>query len=74
MNSRIEIVSECEVRICQHPAYFCTCRIKTHSNGYMDISGIVGGTWDREALSALRDCINCLEATGSFAALSDESA
>lgn len=77
MNDRLELIGEREVRLrlgehinAAKITVECGCdtlfvRIPTH---------ILVLGWDAGAYRALRDCINCLEATGSFAALADTSA
>lgn len=67
MNSRIEIVSPDTVHIIG----------KYHTTVTADCRGFEldkFSTGDREAVEALRDCLNCYLETGDFAAISDESA
>lgn len=73
MNKRIEIVSDYEVNIERNPG--CKNRIciapKGNAFSFQNANG--GDFWDAEGLAALRDCVSCLEATGSFAAPADTS-
>jgi len=77
VNQRIEIVSDTEVRIRRSDDQVPPSTSVLCGDGgfiYLQHEKINTGRWDAEGRAALRDCINCLEATGSFAALSDESA
>lgn len=78
MNERIKIVSdECVVltRIAQTATWVLNVELRANDKGNLLIdSKYPLVAWDAQGFAALRDCINCLEATGSFAALSDESA
>lgn len=81
MNERIELVSDTEVRVRRNGNrvsadldWMCSLSADTHIGGLIAWYESGGERWDALGLSALRDCINCLEATGSFAALADTSA
>lgn len=74
MNSRIELVSADSVSIRHHSkdAGVTTLRVNA---GRDSINRNSAGTdyWDAEGRAALRDCLNCFDQTGSFAALADTS-
>lgn len=76
MNSRIALVSENEVLIDRNIIAgkgVCVTRLVVRKDG-LGVFGDAGEQWDAEGCAALIDCLNCLEATGSFAALADTSA
>lgn len=75
MNSRIKIVSEMEVRIRLGDIGSASIGVECGA-GCLFVKHAIGIStvgWDAEGRAALRDCINCLDATDSFAALSDSS-
>lgn len=76
MNERIEIVSETYVRIQRNSGGQQSATEVTIRGNDLCLNNdtVLAGVWDALGRAALRDCINCLEATGNFAALADTSA
>lgn len=73
MNSRITLVSDTEVKI-KHHATATGCTTLTIEGCHIRREGIGFEYWDDQGLEAWDNASNCFRQTGSFAALSDESA
>ena len=73
MHARIKLVSETEVHVATHAHYPDSYAVKI-VNGEWFPTVEYAGVWDTAGLEALDLCIKCFPQTGSFAALSDESA
>ena len=73
MHARIKLVSETEVHVATHAHYPDSYAVKI-VNGEWFPTVEYAGVWDTAGLEALDLCISCFPQTGSFAALSDESA